>query len=93
MCFRKEIQQNHISFLKRYKSVLITDLSEIITDSSGKVNEIMSVLVDLPEGNYNEEWTWNFDLRDSDYYRKKSVFRVSAILFDNEQGDYQKNIH
>jgi hypothetical protein len=79
--FRKVIQQNHINFLKKYKSVLITDLSEVVTESSGKVYEINSILTDLPEGKLKDEWTWYFDLRNSDYYRKKSVFKVSAILF------------
>jgi hypothetical protein len=78
--FRKAIQQNHLSLLKNHESVLISDLSEVITERSGRVREINSVLVDLPEGRRKEEWTWHFDLRNSDYYRKKSVFRVSAIL-------------
>jgi len=79
--FRKAIQQNHIIFLKKHKSVLITDLSEIVTESSGKVSEIISVLTDLPEGIFKEEWTWNFDTKSSDYYNKKSIFRVAAKLF------------
>jgi len=90
--FRKEIQKNHIAFLKKHKFVLITDISEVVTDSSGSVNEIMSVLIDLPDGSRNEDWTWHFDLRSSDYYRKKSVFRVAAILYDNESGEDQKNL-
>jgi hypothetical protein len=78
--FRKEIQQNHLSFLKNHESVLISDLSEVISERSGRVRENNSVLIGLPEGKLKEEWTWYFDLRNSDYYRKKSVFRVSAIL-------------
>ena len=78
--FRKAIQQKHLSLLKNHESILITDISEVITGSSGKVSEISSVLVDLPEGRQKEEWTWDFDLRNSDFYRKKSVFRVAAIL-------------
>ena len=27
-----------------------------------------------------EEWTWDFDLMGSDYNRKKSVFKVAAII-------------
>jgi hypothetical protein len=80
LLFRKAIQNSHLSFLKSHNSVLITDLSEVITESSGRINEISSVLVDLPEGRQKKEWTWNFDSRNSDYYRKKSVFRVGAIL-------------
>jgi hypothetical protein len=78
--FRKEVQSKHISFLMNHKSVLITDISEIITDNSGKIKENPSVLTDLPEAKYKEDWTWNFDLRRSDYYSKKSVFKVSAMM-------------
>lgn len=78
--FRKEIQQNHLSFLKKHNSVLITDLSEVVTENSGNVSEINSVLIDLPDGKLKEEWTWYFDLKKSDYYRKKSIFNVLAIL-------------
>ena len=79
--FRKEVQSKHISFLKKHKSVLITDISEVITDNSGNISENPSVLTDLPEAKFKEEWTWNFDLRKSDYYSKKSVFKVSAMAF------------
>jgi hypothetical protein len=78
--FRKEIQQKHISFLKKFRSVLITDLAELVTETSGKTNEIRSVVTELPPGVHREEWTWNFDLRKSDYFRKKSVFTVAAII-------------
>lgn len=79
--FRKEIQNKHISFLTKHKSVLITDTSEVVTENSGEVNEVKSVLADLPAGKEASEWTWDFDLRMSDYYNKRSVFKVSAILF------------
>ena len=78
--FRKEIQNKHISFLKNYKSVLISDISEIFTDNSGNVSEKQSVIVNLPDGLYKEEWTWDFDLKGSDYYEKRSVFKVAAII-------------
>ena len=77
---RKKIQQNHLSFLESNKSVLITDCAEVVTESSGQTSEIKSVLADLPEGKLREEWTWYFDRRNSDYYRRKSVLMVSAIL-------------
>jgi hypothetical protein len=78
--FRKKIQQSHLGFLERNKSVLITDLEEVVKESSGKVTKVRSVLVDLPAGSAREEWTWDFDLRKSDFFRRKSVFRVAAIL-------------
>ena len=77
---RKEIQNNHICFLKKYKSVLITDVTEIFTDRSGNVSEKQSVITALPDGFYKEEWTWDFDLKGSDYYGKRSVFKVAAII-------------
>ncbi len=80
LLLRKKIQQNHLSFLESNKSVLITDCAEVITESSGRTSEIKSVLVDFPEGRLREDWTWKFDLKQSDYYRKKSVLMVSAIL-------------
>ncbi|OFY66781.1 MAG: hypothetical protein A2V46_13895 [Bacteroidetes bacterium RBG_19FT_COMBO_42_7] len=77
--FRKEVQSKHIAFLKKHKSVLITDISEIITENSGNIRENPSVVTDLPEAKFKDEWTWNFDHRKSDYYRKRSVFNVLAL--------------
>jgi len=79
--FRKEIQEKHLLFLKKHKSALITDVAEIFTDRSGKSLEVPSLLAELPPGKINEEWTWNFDTRRSDYYNKRSVFRVSALIY------------
>ena len=78
--FRKEIQNNHLNLLKKYKSILITDLTEVFTDNSGSVSEQKTVLIDLPEGKHKEEWTWDFDLKGSDYYGKRSVLKVAAII-------------
>lgn len=79
--FRKEIQEKHLSFLRKHKSALITDVAEIITDRSGKSREVQSLLAELPPAQVREEWTWNFDARRSDYYSKRSVFRVSALIY------------
>ena len=78
--FRTEIQKKHIDFLKKYKSVLITDITEIFTDNSGNVTYKPTVVTDLPEGKYKEEWDWHFDLVRSDYYTKKSVLKVAALI-------------
>jgi hypothetical protein len=78
--FRKEIQDNHINFLKRYKSVLITDLVEIFTDRSGNKSEKVSIIAELPAGLYRDNWTWDFDLKGSDFHGKRSVMQVAAII-------------
>lgn len=77
---RSELQKQHISFLKKHDSVLITDLSEIITSKSGETREEPSVIIDLPRGRYSEEWTWSFEQKRSDYYTRKSDFRIRALL-------------
>ena len=78
--FRKKIQQNHLSFLESNKSVLITDCAEVVTESSGKISEIKSVLTDLPEGKLREEWTWNFDREIRITTVKNRYLMVSAII-------------
>lgn len=79
--FRKEIQSRHISFLLKHRSVLITDLSENITDNKGNITENPSVLIPLPDSEYKEEWTWDFEHNKPEYYNKRSVFRVTALLY------------
>lgn len=79
--FCAAIQKKHIDFLKKYPSVLITDISEITTNQGGKVTEKQTLLTDLPEAGFKEEWTWDFDLIRSDFYEQKSVFKVSAMIF------------
>ncbi len=83
---KREIQQRHLSYLLRHDSVLITDTSEIETGPGGKKRIIPSLLADLPAGNLNNEWEWNFDSRKSDYYMKRSVYVVSARCYMNEKG-------
>lgn len=78
--FRTEIQKKHIDFLKKNKSVLITDITEIFTDNSGNVTNIPTVITDLPDEHFKEEWTWHFDLVRSDYYTKRSIFKIVGII-------------
>ena len=78
--FRTEIQKKHMDFLKKHKSVLITDITEILTDKSGNVTYIPTVFTELPCGQYREEWNWHFDLVRSDFYTKKSIFKVVGII-------------
>lgn len=79
--FRTAIQEKHLELLGRYKSVLITDTSEIFTDNSGNDSDVRSVLAEIPEGRVREEWKWDFDLKHTDYYKKRSVMKVTAILY------------
>lgn len=79
--FRMNIQKKHIDFLLQHNSVLITDTAECFTGINGDRSEVKSLRISIPDGKTKEEWTWDFDLKKSDYYRKKSVLKVTAITF------------
>ncbi|MBN1107467.1 MAG: hypothetical protein JXR66_06300 [Bacteroidales bacterium] len=77
--FRKRLQQNHITMLQKYRSVLISDSEEIITDRRGNTSERHTMLVTpgrAPDG----EWIWDFDVAGYDSSIRKSRFRVKAFL-------------
>jgi hypothetical protein len=78
--FRTRIQKKHIDFLRKHRSVLISDYSEVITDRSGGVTAIPTLLADLPPSQFREEWTWNFDPAGADFYNSRSQFRVVATI-------------
>lgn len=80
LIFRKEIQNKHIDFLKKHQSVLITDIAEISTSSSGNVKPVQTMVADVPEGILKEEWTWNFDSKGIDFYNSTSVMKVLAMI-------------
>jgi hypothetical protein len=77
--FRKKVQEKHISFLQKHKSILITDTAEIFTGSSSRVAE-KTLLADMPGGSMREEWQWDFDLKRNDFKMKQSVMEVTAII-------------
>jgi len=78
--FKSEIQKKHIEFLKKHRSVLISDYAELITDRSENTKIITTLCTELPAGSVREEWTWNFDKRGGDYYNTKSQFKVVALI-------------
>lgn len=77
--FRREIQVKHLEFLKKHRSVLITDYAEVVSRKSGEVTTIPSLFVDLPEGYFRNEWTWDFDLRGHENYTSRSVIKVVSV--------------
>lgn len=79
--FKKEIQEKHIGFLKKYPSILISDIVEVVYDSTGTRKEKNTLLAEIPDGRLKEEWIWDFDLLHADYNRQKSQFKVFAGLF------------
>jgi len=81
LAFRKEVQTKHIEFLKSHRSVLITDIQEIQKTNDGRTVVIPTLRTDIPEGASKEEWTWDFDLKTSDYYNSRSIMKILAQTF------------
>jgi hypothetical protein len=78
--FKTEIQKKHIDFLRKHNSVLITDYAEVITNKSGSVKTIPTLVADLPPYHLKEEWTWNFDQTGADLYNSRSQFKIVALI-------------
>ena len=78
--FREEIQKSHLRFVMKHNSVLITDVIAVYTDVSGNTSEKITALIPMPAGRITEEWIWDFDLKFSDYNRKRSVLNVTGII-------------
>lgn len=78
--FRTEIQRKHIDFLRKHRSVLITDYAEVIINRSGSVKTIPTLVTDLPPCRFTEEWTWNFDQTGADLYNSRSQFKIVGLI-------------
>jgi hypothetical protein len=79
--FRKAIQEKHLDFLARHRSVLITDYAEVVIKKSGETSSIPTLFVTLPQGHSTEEWTWDFDLKGQENYNSRSVIKVISLTF------------
>jgi len=79
--FREEVQKSHLRFLMKHRSLLITDTTEVYTGPRGNITEKKTALVELPPGKISDEWTWDFDLKHSDYNRKSTQLRICALIF------------
>lgn len=77
--FRKGIQEKHIGFLKKHRSVLITDYAEVVTKNNGETTTVTSLIAELPKGKFSEEWTWDIDLKGHDYYNRGSVMKMVSV--------------
>ena len=68
-----------IDFLKKNQSVISSDLAEVITNKTGDINTISTLLTDLPPFQFREEWRWDFDQRGVDFYNSRSFMKVVAL--------------
>jgi hypothetical protein len=77
--FRKIIQERHIAFLMKHKSVILTDYAEIVTKKSGEITTVSTLIPELPKGKFSGEWTWDLDLKGHDYYNSSSMMKVVSV--------------
>lgn len=81
LSFRERIQMSHIAMLRRHRSVLISDHTEVFTSVNGNKTEEKTVVAQIPDGQNPEEWTWDFDVAGADFNRKRSVLKVKAVMY------------
>lgn len=82
LSFRKQVQQRHVEFLSEHKAILISDVEEIRKTNDGKSVVIPTLVTDMTDASSKEEWTWDFDLRGSDYYNSTSIMKVIGLTFN-----------
>jgi hypothetical protein len=81
LLFRKRVQEKHIEFLLKNRSVLISDYAEVVTKKTGEVNNFPTLFATLPHGQFMEEWNWDFDLKGHENYNSTIVIKVRALAF------------
>jgi hypothetical protein len=60
--FRKTLQEAHIRMLKEHPFILITDYREILINTKGeRLEEKELIFTELPPGDREQEWEWQFD--------------------------------
>ncbi len=80
--FRKSIQDEHLHFLYKHDSCLITDFEEWIFDP--KINKIDTkklVYCKILTNEKSRNWDWLFDMTGHYNENKKTIFKVLATTF------------
>ncbi|MFC2151248.1 hypothetical protein ACFLSE_01860 [Bacteroidota bacterium] len=80
--FEKEIQKTHLNMLPKGKSCLITDIEEEILSKDNQVIGVNPLIhLNLPEGNFTQQWQWKFDSKMTYREDAKTFFNTKAIDF------------
>jgi len=76
----EKIQSDHMSLLSGHPSLLITDHTELVSGSDGKVLRSIPLLSDkLALPGFKEEWVWEFDRQKRYYSDGNTRMLVGAI--------------
>ena len=77
--FRKKIQKFHVDWLSEKPACLVTDVTEMVSSAEDETQEKNLIHAELPEGQRNAEWIWDFDLSQTYRKNKETRMKVHAI--------------
>jgi hypothetical protein len=79
---RKIVQQQHLDWLPKGRTCLITDYRQIDTPVDGGVETTKElVYCQLPQSADFEEWDWIFDTNQRYSEKNNTIFKVMAVCF------------
>lgn len=79
--FRKIIQESHIHMLREHPFILITDIREIVINTSGKIlSEKELIFSEIPAGELVQEWEWQFDTHQLYNTDANTQMKVRAVF-------------
>jgi hypothetical protein len=82
--FRKTLQESHIRMLREHPFILISDYREILINTKGeRLEEKELIFADLPPGNNEQEWEWQFDTHRLYNENANTFLKVRAIYSRN----------
>lgn len=77
---RKNIQQKHLDFIKRFNHCLIASIEEEWYNDEDKLIGIKpTVFVDFSEYKTQKKWLWKFDTSTTNYNDRKTYFNIIAV--------------
>lgn len=74
----RRIHENHIHLLRNHRSLLITDVNEILVDNN-EITKKPLIFAKLPPAKNKKQWEWVFDTTGSYHKNKKTIFNVIAL--------------
>jgi hypothetical protein len=84
--FRKKIQENHVNTIKSRNALLITDSVEQVHDEKDNPVDSKNLIhASLPRDKMIREWVWQFDTTGNYHPGRKTIFTVSAYLFNKKE--------
>ncbi|MCG8702112.1 MAG: hypothetical protein MI922_28920 [Bacteroidales bacterium] len=71
---RRMIQQHHVNCLPKNRTILITDIEEILIKKNTESGRVPLMYTEIPTGNTTDKWIWKFDTKKT-YYQHCDTHR------------------